>query len=129
VFWLLRFIAVLQTVVFDPRQRQSVFFSSLCVQTGSGAHPASYTMGTAGSFPGGKARPGHDDDRSPPSSAEVEKSRSYTSSAASATTSCSGTTLRHTVTSQLFLITTFPPLSPPHCRPTVETSTCSSRAV
>jgi hypothetical protein len=28
--------------------------SSLCVQTGSGAHPASYTMGTGGSFPGVK---------------------------------------------------------------------------
>jgi hypothetical protein len=25
------------------------------VQTGSGAHTASYTMGTGGSFPGGKA--------------------------------------------------------------------------
>jgi hypothetical protein len=25
-----------------------------CVQNGSGAHPASYTMGTRGSFPGGK---------------------------------------------------------------------------
>jgi hypothetical protein len=25
------------------------------VQTGSGAHPASYSMGTGGSFPGGKA--------------------------------------------------------------------------
>jgi hypothetical protein len=25
------------------------------VQTGSGAHPASYLMGTGGSFPGGKA--------------------------------------------------------------------------
>jgi hypothetical protein len=25
------------------------------VQTGSGAHPASYPMGTEGSFPGGKA--------------------------------------------------------------------------
>jgi hypothetical protein len=29
------------------------FASNLCVQTGSGAHPASYTMGTGGSFPGG----------------------------------------------------------------------------
>jgi hypothetical protein len=29
------------------------FSSSLCVQTGSGAHPASYTMGTGGPFPGG----------------------------------------------------------------------------
>jgi hypothetical protein len=25
------------------------------VQTGSGAHPASYSIGTGGSFPGGKA--------------------------------------------------------------------------
>jgi len=37
----------------------------------SGAHPASYPMGTGGPFPGGKARPGRDADHSPPSSAEV----------------------------------------------------------
>jgi hypothetical protein len=43
--------------------------SSPCVQTGSGAHPASYPMGTGGSFPGGKARPA---DHSPPSTAEVK---------------------------------------------------------
>jgi hypothetical protein len=42
------------------------FSSSLCVQTGSGAHPASCTMGT-----GGKARPGRDADHLPSSSAEV----------------------------------------------------------
>jgi hypothetical protein len=42
--------------------------SSLCVQTGSGAHPASCTMGTGGPFPGGKARQGRDADHSPPSS-------------------------------------------------------------
>jgi hypothetical protein len=36
------------------------------------AHPASYPVGTGGSFPGGKARPGHDADHSPPSSAEVK---------------------------------------------------------
>jgi hypothetical protein len=48
------------------------FSSNLCVQTGSGAHPASYTMGTGGGpFPEGKARPGRDADHSPPSSAEV----------------------------------------------------------
>jgi hypothetical protein len=41
------------------------FSSSPCVQTGSGAHPASHPMGTGGSFPGGKARPA-------PSSAEVK---------------------------------------------------------
>jgi hypothetical protein len=45
------------------------FSSSLCVQTGSEAHPASYPMGTGGGgpFPGGKARPGRDADHSPPS--------------------------------------------------------------
>jgi hypothetical protein len=43
------------------------FSSSPCIQTGSGAHPASYPMGT-----GGKARPGLDADHSPPSSAEVK---------------------------------------------------------
>jgi hypothetical protein len=47
------------------------FSSNLCVQTGSGAHPASCTVGTGGPFPGGKARPGRDADHSPPSSAEV----------------------------------------------------------
>ena len=41
------------------------------VQTGSGAHPASYTMGT-GSFPGVK-RPGRGIDHPPPSSAEVKE--------------------------------------------------------
>jgi hypothetical protein len=42
------------------------FSCNFCVQTGSGAHPASCTMGTRG-----KARPGRDADHSPPSSAEV----------------------------------------------------------
>jgi hypothetical protein len=48
------------------------FSSILCVQTGSGAHTASCTMGTGGPFPGGKARPEREADYSPPSSAEVE---------------------------------------------------------
>jgi hypothetical protein len=34
------------------------FSSILCVQTGSGAHPASCNMGTGGSFPGGKSAAG-----------------------------------------------------------------------
>jgi hypothetical protein len=34
------------------------FYSSLCVQTGSGAHPASCTMVTGGPFPGGKSAAG-----------------------------------------------------------------------
>jgi hypothetical protein len=47
-------------------------FSSIqCIQTGSGAHPASYPMGTGGPFTGSKARPGRDDDHSPPFIAEV----------------------------------------------------------
>jgi hypothetical protein len=45
--------------------------SSLGVQTGSGAHPASCTMGTGGPLPGGKVRPVRDADHSPLSSAEV----------------------------------------------------------
>jgi hypothetical protein len=44
------------------------FSSSPCVQTGSWANPASYSMGTER----GKARPGRDADHSPPSSAEVK---------------------------------------------------------
>jgi hypothetical protein len=37
------------------KSRQGQEFSPLhVVQIGSGAHPASYTMGTGGSFPGGK---------------------------------------------------------------------------
>jgi hypothetical protein len=48
------------------------FSPSLCVQTGSGAHPASCTMDTGGPFPGANAGPGRDADHSPPSSAEVK---------------------------------------------------------
>jgi hypothetical protein len=47
------------------------FSPILCVQTGSGALPASCTMGTGSPFPGGKARPGLNADHSPSSSAEV----------------------------------------------------------
>jgi hypothetical protein len=42
------------------------------VQTGSGAHPTSYPMGTGGPFPEVK-RQGHEADHSPPTSAEVKK--------------------------------------------------------
>jgi hypothetical protein len=48
------------------------------VQNGSGAHPASYPMGTGGSFTGDKV-PGREADHSPPSSAEVKNAWSYTS--------------------------------------------------
>jgi hypothetical protein len=49
-----------------------------CVQNGSRTHPASYSMGTVGSFPGVK-RPQREADHSPPSSAEVKDAWSYTS--------------------------------------------------
>jgi hypothetical protein len=42
------------------------------VQTGSGAHPASYPMGARGSFPGDKAA-GREDVHPPPSNAEVKE--------------------------------------------------------
>jgi hypothetical protein len=42
------------------------FSSSLCVQTGSGAHPVFCPMGTGVPFPGGKARLGSDADHSSP---------------------------------------------------------------
>jgi hypothetical protein len=48
------------------------------VQTGSGVHPTSYTMGTVDSFPGVK-QPGREADHSPPTSAEVKKMWIYTS--------------------------------------------------
>jgi hypothetical protein len=48
------------------------FSSSPCIQTGSGAHSASYPMGTEGPFPRGKALPGCDTDHSPSFSAEVK---------------------------------------------------------
>jgi hypothetical protein len=47
------------------------FYSSLCIQTGSGAHPSSCLVGTGDPFLGGKALPGRDADHSTPSSAEV----------------------------------------------------------
>jgi hypothetical protein len=45
--------------------------SNLCVQTGSGTHPASCTKSTGGPLAGAKARPGRDADHSPLSTAEI----------------------------------------------------------
>jgi hypothetical protein len=49
------------------------FSSNLSIQTSSDTHPASYTMGTRGYFPGDKVHLGHDANHSPPSSAEIKK--------------------------------------------------------
>jgi hypothetical protein len=54
------------------------FSSSLCVQTGSEAHPVSCTMGTGGPYHGPKARPGRDADHSPHLLPSSWMSRSYT---------------------------------------------------
>jgi hypothetical protein len=71
------------------------FSSILCVQTGSGSHPASCTMGTGGPFPGGLKRgrgvmltthPPHLVPRS-------WMSRSYTPLPPSASMACRGTAL------------------------------------
>jgi hypothetical protein len=67
------------------------FSSILCIQTGSEAHPASCTMGTGGSFPGGKARPGRDADHSPHLVPRSRMSRTFTPPRASL--ACSGTAL------------------------------------
>jgi hypothetical protein len=63
----------------------------LCVQTSSGAHPASCTMGTGGAFPGAKARQGREADHAPVPSSRM--SRSYISSPPSASAACSGTAI------------------------------------
>jgi hypothetical protein len=56
-------------------------------------HPASYTMGTGGSFPGGNARAVCDADHSPPSSAGVKKGKLYLLSPQALSMACNGITL------------------------------------
>jgi len=76
---------------FDPRQRRKDFSSNLCIQTGSGPHPASCTVGTGGPFPGAKVTLTTHPYLVPRS----WMSRSYTSSPPppSAFMACSGTAL------------------------------------
>jgi hypothetical protein len=50
-----------------------------CVQTGFETHPASYPVGTKGSFTGVK-RPGREADHSPPYNVEVKNAWRYISS-------------------------------------------------
>jgi hypothetical protein len=59
---------------------QCYFSNDRAIEVRSGAHPASCTMGTAGPFPGDKARPGRDADHSPHLVPTSWMSRSYTSS-------------------------------------------------
>jgi hypothetical protein len=47
-----------QAIEVRSAAEEKNFSSSLCVQIGSGAHPASYEMDAGSPFPGGKARAG-----------------------------------------------------------------------
>jgi hypothetical protein len=58
------------------RQGQKIFLFSYTVQTGSGAHPASYSV-SIGDLSRGLRRPGREVDHSPPFSAEVKNECSY----------------------------------------------------
>jgi hypothetical protein len=59
-------------IEFSMLSRGERIFALTRVQTGSGAHPASRTMGTRGPFSGAKVRPGRDTDHSPTSRTEVK---------------------------------------------------------
>jgi hypothetical protein len=78
---------------FDPRLRRIEFSSSLCVQTVSGVHPASCTMGTGGTFPELKRGRGVRLTTHPHLIPRSRLSRSYTSSPPSSFMACSGTAL------------------------------------
>jgi hypothetical protein len=69
---------------FYSRQGEEFFYLCYRVKIGSEAHPASYPVGNGSSFAGGGGvkRPVRKADHSPPSSAEVKNTRSYTSSTA-----------------------------------------------
>jgi hypothetical protein len=82
---------------FDPRQRRKNIFCSLCVQTGSGAHPASCTMGTGGPFLGVKRGRGVTLTSHPHLVPRSRMSRSYTFSPPSTCVACRGTAFRHCV--------------------------------
>jgi hypothetical protein len=73
--------------------RANNFSSILCVQTGSGAHPASCTMGIGGPFPGTKRGRGVMLTTHPHLVPRSWMSRSYTSSPPSAAMACRGTAL------------------------------------
>jgi hypothetical protein len=69
------------------------FSSILCVQTGSGAHPASCRVCARGPFPGGKAQLGHDAGHSRPSSAKVVNEEPIPPLPPSTSMACSWTAL------------------------------------
>jgi hypothetical protein len=69
------------------------FSYNLCVQTSSGAHPASCTVGTGGPFPGLKRGRGATLTSHPRLVPRARMSRSYTYSPPTPSVACSGTAL------------------------------------
>jgi hypothetical protein len=82
---------------FNPRQKRKDFSSSLCIHTGSGAHPASCTMGTRDPFPGVKRGQGTMLTTHPHLILRSRMSRSCTSSPPSTFVACSGTAFMKTL--------------------------------
>jgi hypothetical protein len=67
------------TEIWSPIEAEDLP-SSLCVQTGSGAHPTSCTVGTVGPFPGVKRGQGMILTTHPHLVPSLRMSKSYTSS-------------------------------------------------
>jgi hypothetical protein len=70
---------LMSNYILDDRRSIPGRGMDLYVQTGPGAHPASYPMGTGGTSPGGKARPGRDADHLPHLVPKSRMSGSYDS--------------------------------------------------
>jgi hypothetical protein len=83
-------VVKIHTVCYPARARNYRLLEG--VQTGSGAHPASYPMGTGALSPGVK-RPSREAEHSSLFSAEVKNGWSYTSTPH--TSSLGGTELNH----------------------------------
>jgi hypothetical protein len=78
---------------FDPWQKRKDFSSSFCVQTSSGAHPATCKMGTGVLSPGLKCDRGVTLTTHPHIVPRSRMSRSYTPLHPSSSLECSGTAL------------------------------------
>jgi hypothetical protein len=82
------------------------FSSSLCVQIDSGAHPASYSMGTGGPFPWVKRGRGVTLTTHRHLVPMSRVSKSYTSSPPKLFTACSGTALHYSTVRQIIPVDT-----------------------
>jgi hypothetical protein len=77
----------------EPSGSGATELVSLCVQTGSGANPASCTIGIGDPFPGAETRPGVMLTTNPHLVPRSRMGRSYTPSPPNAYVACSGTAL------------------------------------